>query len=46
MMYAAGQKRMTSNPIKTKENDEINQCQCVRLWSLGLAKEKKKNVKT
>lgn len=42
MMYAAGEKRMTPNPIKTKENDEINQCHCVRLWSLGLAKEKKR----
>lgn len=27
MMYELGQKQMTPNPIKTKENDGINHCQ-------------------
>ena len=31
MIYAVGQKQMTPNPIKTKENDGINHCQGVRL---------------
>lgn len=41
VMYA-GQKRkqMTSNPIKTKENDGMNHCQSVRWQSLGPSKWK------
>lgn len=34
VMHVIGQKQMTPVPIKTKENDQINHCQCARLQSL------------